>query len=137
MTATTGFYSIVQYCPDPMRKEVANVGVVLFCPEHQFLAVRMAKDAHRVKEVFPKLRHDPKQLATELQFIQRRLYVEREAFKTVDDLKKFAETRAGAMRLTLPTPTRVEEPRADLDRLFERLVGDRHTPEPIDPSLFD
>lgn len=125
MSETTGYYSIVQYCPDPMRKEVANVGVVLLCPEKDFLAVRMAKDAHRIREVFPNLNADPKRLATDLQFTESRLNVDRDHFKTVDSLRKFAETRAGAVRLTPPLPVRVAEPVAELNRLFERVVGDR------------
>lgn len=125
MKAATGYYSIVQYCPDPMRKEVANIGVVLFCPERDFLEVRMANDDHRIKVVFPKLNADPKQLAMELRFVERRLRIDREHFKTVDDLTRFAETRAAAMRLTLPLPVLVEEPVAELNRLFERVVGER------------
>lgn len=125
MKATTGYYSIVQYCADPARREVANIGVVLLCPELGFLKTRMAEGTHRIKEVFPKLRPDPKRLATELKFVERRLHIDREYFKTVDDLTRFAETRANAMRLTLPLPVRVEEPEAELSRLFARLVGER------------
>ena len=28
-----GFYSVVQYCPDPFRAEAVNVGLVLLCAE--------------------------------------------------------------------------------------------------------
>jgi hypothetical protein len=125
MNATTGYYSIIQYCPDPARREVANVGVVLLCPELGFLKTRMAEGTHRIKEVFPKLRPDPKRLASELRFVERRLHIDREYFKTVDDLTRFAETRANTMRLTPPLPVRVEDPDAELNRLFERLVGNR------------
>ena len=123
MKATTGYYSIVQYCADPARREVANVGVVLLCPDLGYLKTRMAEGTQRIKEVFPKLRPDPKQLAMELRFVERRLAIDREYFKTVDDLTRFAETRAAAMRLTLPLPVLVEEPDAELNRLFARLVG--------------
>ncbi|HEY7423605.1 MAG TPA: DUF3037 domain-containing protein [Gemmataceae bacterium] len=125
MKATTGYYSIIQFCPDPARREVANVGVVLLCPELGFLKTRMAEGTHRIKEVFPKLRPDPKRLASELRLVERRLDIDREYFKTVDDLTRFAETRANAMRLTLPLPIRIEQPEAELSRLFARLVGER------------
>lgn len=125
MKATTGYYSIIQYCPDPARREVANVGVVLFCPELGFLGTRMAEDTHRIKEVFPKLKSDDKRLTITLQGIAQRLRVDREYFKSVDDLTRFADTRANALRLTPPMPVRVEEPDAELARLFKRLVSDR------------
>src|SRR5262245_52269084 len=66
MKATTGYYSIIQYCPDQARHEVANVGVVLFCPELPFLKTRMAADTHRIKEVFPGRKPDEKRLKTTL-----------------------------------------------------------------------
>jgi hypothetical protein len=125
MKAKTGYYSIVQYCPDPARREVANVGVVLLCPELGFLKTCMAEETHRIKEVFPKLRPDPKQLASQLRFVERRLHTDRDYFKTVEDLNRFVETRANAMRMTPPMPVRVEDPDAELNRLFKRLVGNR------------
>src|SRR5207302_946298 len=44
--------------------------------------------------------------------------------KTADDLSRFTETRANAMRLTAPLPVLVEEPDAELNRLFKRVVGE-------------
>jgi hypothetical protein len=124
MNATTGYYSIIQYCPDPARHEVANVGIVLLCPHRQFLETRMAEDTHHIKEMFPKLKPDDRRLKSTLLGIERRLHVDRDHFKSVDDLSKFAETRANALRLTAPMPVRVEEPEEELTRLFERLVSD-------------
>ena len=123
MTGTTGYYSIVQYCPDPMRRETANIGVVLFCPQLDFLEVRMVGDDSRIREVFPRLVYDPEQLGTELRFIERRLRVDREYFKTLAALQQFAQTRLGAVRLTEWLPLRVVEPDAELQRLLMRLVS--------------
>jgi hypothetical protein len=124
MRPTTGYYSIIQYCPDAARHEVANVGVVLLCPELRFLKARMAEDIQRIKEVFPRLKPDRKRLHSTVFGFTHRFHVDREYFQTVEDLRKFAETRANAMRLTLPLPTRVEDPEAELNRLFARLVGE-------------
>jgi len=125
MKPTTGYYSIIQYCPDVARHEVANVGMVLLCPELSFLKTRMAVGARRrIKEMFPRLRQDQERLNSTLLGIAGRLHVDREYFKTVDDLSRFAETRANAMRLTAPLPVRVEDPDAELNRLFERMVGE-------------
>ena len=127
MKATTGYDCIIQYCPDPVRREVANVGIVLLCPELGFLETRMAADVQRIKELFPKLRPDDKRLKSTLLGIARRLHVDRDHFKTVEALSRFAETRANAMRLTAPMPVRVEEPTVELNRLFKRVVDERTT----------
>jgi len=42
MNPTNGYYSLVQYCPDPSRVEAANVGAILFCPTLPYLDVRMS-----------------------------------------------------------------------------------------------
>ena len=38
---TRGYYSLIQFCPDTCRLEVANVGVVLYCPEVSFLISKL------------------------------------------------------------------------------------------------
>jgi hypothetical protein len=129
MTVTTGYYSIVQYCPDPMRREVANIGVVLFCPQLEFLEVRIADDDSRIREVSPRLVYDPEQLGTELRFIERRLRVDREHFTKLAALQQFAQTRLGAVRLTEWLSLRVVEPDGELQRLFMRLVYKRKDDE--------
>ena len=37
MNPETGYYGLIQCCPNPSRLEAANVGVLLFSPEHAFL----------------------------------------------------------------------------------------------------
>ena len=39
-TVTTGYYSVIQYCPDRSRLEAANVGVLLFVPAGGYLRAR-------------------------------------------------------------------------------------------------
>ena len=43
-----GYFCLVQYCPDLARREVANVGVLLFSPEHDFLEARLVTGNQRV-----------------------------------------------------------------------------------------
>jgi len=43
MSLTKGYYSIIQYCPDPSRLEAVNIGVALFCPELRFLRARFGR----------------------------------------------------------------------------------------------
>jgi hypothetical protein len=125
MSASTGYYSIIQYCPDPSRLEAANVGVVLLCPERNYLGVRTAKGNDRIRRFFGSEDNDWAQINTIKLSIQRRLEVERDQIRSAADLERFAATRANAMRLTPPRAVRITEPDADLKHLFERLVGGR------------
>lgn len=43
MNTSKGYYSLVQYCPDRSRMESANLGVVLFCPDLDFLDVKFCR----------------------------------------------------------------------------------------------
>ena len=47
-----GYYSIVQYCPDPSRLEAVNIGVALFCPEIKFLKASFGRRKTGVKHLF-------------------------------------------------------------------------------------
>jgi hypothetical protein len=128
MSTATGYYSIIQYCPDPSRLEAANVGVVLFCPELNYLGARTARGNDRIRRFFRPLGLDRDQLNTIKMSIQRRLEIDRDQFKELADLERFAATRANAMRLTPPRVVAVDAdvpPERLLEQLFERLVGGR------------
>ncbi len=126
MSTTTGYYSIIQYCPDASRLEAANVGVVLFCPERHYLGARTASGNGRIRRFFGPLDIDREQLNLVKMSIQNRLEVDRDQFRELADLQQFAATRANDMRLTPPRMVVVE---GDLEQLllqlFDRLVGGR------------
>jgi hypothetical protein len=46
------YYTVVRHVPDPARAEAINIGVVLVGPEN-FVSVRIASDAGRVKKLDP------------------------------------------------------------------------------------
>jgi hypothetical protein len=123
MNENTGYYSLIQYCPDPSRLEAANVGVVLFCPAKGFLGVRMARRNDRIRRFFGSADRDWDQINAIKLSIKKRLEADRGQFRELSDLERFAATRANAMRLTPPRPVLAEEPEKELQRLFDRLVG--------------
>jgi hypothetical protein len=125
MKRINGYYFLIQYCPDASRMEAANVGVVLFCPEPFFLKARTAKGNDRIRQFFRPTNPDWIQINTIKYSIERRLTVDRDQFRDLASLERFAATRANAMRLTPPRTVAVEDPDAELDRLFDQLVGDR------------
>ena len=125
MSGHPGYYSLIQYCPDSSRAEAANVGVLLFCPAIGFLEARTAGGNDRVRRFFRGRDVDIARLNTMKRSIERRLKVEADRFKTLDDLVGFIESRGNDIVLTAPRPMKVAEPRADLTRLFAELVGGR------------
>ena len=42
MAAKRGYFSLVQFCPNPSRAEAVNLGVILFCPDAGFLEAKMS-----------------------------------------------------------------------------------------------
>jgi hypothetical protein len=131
-TGIKGYYSLVQYCPDPSRAEVANVGVLLFCPETHFIDVRTAASNQHVARFFGRESYDPERLRALKRFIEDRVRLYHTQFKTLDDLNRFIESRANDIIIAQPRPVKVFNPASDLYRLFDELVGgkprmpDRH-----------
>src|ERR1700733_576033 len=123
MNTTKGYYSLVQYCPDPSRLESVNVGVVLFCPDLEFLRARLAKSSARVTKLFGK--QDWEFLAMQKSAIEARLAREEKTFRSMEEFGSYVARRANALLLTSPRPVKVAEPEDELQRLFERLVGEK------------
>ena len=139
MGAVRGYYSLIQYCPDPSRAECANVGVVLFCPEVRFIEARTATGNDRARRFFGTDSFDPSRLRTAKRAIEDRIRVSRDDFRTLEDLNTFIQTRANELQLTVPRPVKVmETPEAELETLFQELVGGRSRkggPRPEFPEL--
>ncbi|MGW8256425.1 MAG: DUF3037 domain-containing protein [Thermoguttaceae bacterium] len=123
MNAKRGYYSLIQFCPDPSKSEAVNVGVLLFCPELGFIAARNRRDNKRPRKLIYPEKIDSASLNAAKQAIENRLKVERETFKSLEDLQKFVDTRANVFKLTPPRPVKVFDPKTDLERLFKELVG--------------
>ena len=94
MTPRTGYYSIIQYCPDPSRLEAANVGVVLFSPEPFYLKARTAKGNDRIRQCFQPVDPDWARIKVIKYSIENRLTIDRDEFRDLASLERFAATRA-------------------------------------------
>ncbi len=130
MTAHRGYFSLIQYCPDASRLEAANVGVVLFCPELSFLAARTSHGNDRVRRFFGRESFDPVSLSSAKLAMERRIVVEGERIRSLEQFQHFIATRANELKLTAPRPMQVADPAADLQSLFDELVGGRAKREP-------
>ena len=122
MTASKGYYRLIQYCPDLSRLEAANIGVLFFCPERQFLKGRTDKGESRIRKFFCIKRQERDQITAFRFAIEQRLEIDKENFQTLEDLTEFAAKRANAIQITNPRPMKVYDPERDPERLFEQLV---------------
>lgn len=123
MKAQKGYYSLLQYCPDASRLEAVNVGVVLFCPESQFLAVRTSRNNTRARKLVGRREFDLASLTSAKLAIEKRLQTDREAFQSIEAFQHFVDTRANALQLTAPRSIKVLDPQECLEKLYRELVG--------------
>jgi Protein of unknown function (DUF3037) len=120
MSFAKGYYSIIQYCPDPSRLESVNVGVALFSPELRFLRAKFGRSRTRISQLFG--RQDWEFVELQKAAIEARLAQEQEAFKTLEEFQGYIARRANALVMTDPRMVKVEEPERELDQLLRRLV---------------
>ncbi len=121
MSSTKGYYSIIQYCPDPSRLEAVNIGVALFCPELRFLRAQFGRRKTRVHQLFG--RQDWEFVTLQQSAIEARLAREQEGFEKLEDFEAYVSRRANSLTLTSPRPVKVENPELELKNLLRRLVG--------------
>lgn len=128
---TKGYFCLVQYCPDLARKEVANVGVLLFSPDHGFLEARLDTSNQRVRRFFGS--HDIHAMHVRLmkQAFMERIHVEKAEFVGLEDLITFVQTRANRIVLTPPKAVRVTNPNEDLQALYATLVAEPSAHEEV------
>ena len=140
MKPKRGYYSLIQFCPNPSRLEVVNVGVVLLCPDADFIAARTSAGNRRAETLVGRGELDKSALNSAKRAIEHRLEVDRASFKSHEDLQKFVNTRGNNLKLTTPRPLKVFDPPKDLDNLFAELVGGRTRTQPVEhltPELND
>jgi len=123
MKPQKGYYSLIQFCPDASRAESVNLGVILFCPNLGFLEAKISSNIRRAEKLVGRGELAREALKMAKTSIEHRLQVDRDAFKDIDDLTRFVETRGNALVLTQPRPIKVFNPAEELPRLFEELVG--------------
>ncbi len=120
--ATRGFFSVVQFCPDLDRGECANVGVVLVVPQLGVLAVRFGSDNEAPKQRFGADAYDDVRLTLAKRALEGRIKNDGAAWTTSEDLERFGRLEGNHLVLSKPRVILVEEPRAELEELYMRLV---------------
>jgi hypothetical protein len=118
-----GYFSLIQYCPDLGRLEAANVGVLLFCPERQFLKALTVRTNGRIRRFFGAEGHDWDRINSFKQGIVERIEREGGNVATLDDLQRFISQRANLIQITPPRSMKVFDPETDLRALFDEYLG--------------
>ncbi len=116
-----GYFSLIQYCPMPSRREVANVGVVLVCADRQFQEVLIARNHDRVRRFFGIRGQDLKNLQKLEGSLSFR--IENANLRTVDALAEFARLRSNELVMTTPSFIAVDDPSMTLLALFREMVA--------------
>lgn len=119
MSKHKGFYSIIQYCPNPGRMECVNVGISLLVPDLQFFVVQLGETDERVLRFFPDT--DIERLNTAKHAVVFRL---REIPAVKGVLQDYVDSRANELRMTILRPITVDDPDETLQYLMRELVND-------------
>ncbi len=117
-----GFYCTVQFCPDIVRAEVVNVGVLLFVPTLAFLDVRFDSELAGLRRFSTGAAFDLERIRYMVKSVEARLKKSPLTINTLEDLQRFVATRGNQLQLAVPRLVAVDEPASTLKRLYERLV---------------
>lgn len=126
MSQQRGYYSLVQFCPDPSRLESVNIGVVLYSSSEKRLECRISHSTLRIRKFFGDQNWNLVKRARAA--VERQLKTEK--FLSIDDLNAYIARRANMIQLTPPRPMRITDLESDTIELHNRLVG----PEPKEPK---
>ena len=116
------YFSLVQYCPDLPRQEAVNVGVVLLCPEQNFVGSKMVPGNNRVRRFFGENADGIQHLNAMKNALASRICLEATELLTLEAFETFVQSRGNKVVLTSPKPLRGSNPEADLAALYEELV---------------
>lgn len=118
MNQQKGYYSLIQFSPDPSRREAVNIGVMVYSSSEGKLSVRISGSNQRVRKFFGD--QDWKFLKRTKAAIENQLRTE--YFPSIESLEAYISKRANAIQLTPPRPMRISHIDQDVATLFRRLV---------------
>jgi len=140
MSASRGYYSLIQFCPDRSRMETVNVGVVLLCPAMNFVRAKTSKNNTRIKRLLGEASPDYVRINTAKKVIEHRINSDPGSYLSRESLLRLKETRANDFILTELRSMRVTDPEQDIAKLFDELVGEVVRPRqesPVPPALHE
>jgi hypothetical protein len=135
MSATTGYYWIVQYCPDLARLETVNVGVVLLVPERGFLRAAVSPSNRRAMRWFGAAAAPGAHMDALKESVINGLALSAGTLRGPQDVEDFLRLRADEIVVTAARTVRVDDPAATLSDLLAELVEEpQPQPAASDPA---
>lgn len=118
-------YAILRVVPHIERGECINVGVVVFCRQHNFLGIRIDLDEQRLRALAPDL--DPLAVEPPLEAIAAVVAGEPSAgpLAQLSPSERFGWVAATSSTVIQPSEVHTgltDDPQATLDHLFNSLV---------------
>jgi len=118
-------YTILRVVPRIERGECINVGVVVFCRQHNFLGIRIGLDEERLRALAPDL--DPAAVEPPLEAIAAVVVGEPSAgpLARLTPSERFGWAAAKSSTVIQPSEVHTgltDDPQATLDHLFKTLV---------------
>ncbi len=117
-----GYYSLIQYCPDPGKLEAANVGVALFDPASRQFDFKTV-GVRRVHTFFGRGQIGSDQFADLMSSFAVRLKRAGKSFATADEVGTFADALAGEIVMSPPRPVAIDLFDSRLTDLATKLIG--------------
>jgi hypothetical protein len=119
-------YALLRVVPRIERGEQLNVGVVLFCRQHDFLSLRSQVDDARLAAVAPNL--DPEPIRSRLRALAEVVRGDPQAgaLARLPPSERFGWIVAPTSTMIQPSAVHTgltDDPQAALDRLFAKLVA--------------
>lgn len=116
-----GYFSILQFSPDPAHNEAINIGILLSVPELGYLNLKITDSFSRVSKISPQ-KADDEFIKTAVKTFREMLLRQKEKLFATDELERFIKTRAHEIRLTPLRTLKVNDPEVELAELFAQLV---------------
>lgn len=125
-------YSLVRYVPDLTKGEVMNIGILLHCPEEEYLGCLFTADMRRIKHFHPQAD------LTLLRGLQQDFeqQIDRHEAYLAPYLETMHQTLSNMIQLAPPRFCLLADPQAQLPELFRRYVDSRPAPaQPLDTRV--
>ena len=126
-------FFLVRYVPNLVRDECVNLGLFLYSPAERYLGCLFTDDFRRIKRFHPQ---------ADLEFLRE---LQEDFEQQIDAherdlegyIREMQESFSNLIQLTPPRTCFLADPQAEIQRLFERYVGQRVSgPLPQDTRLY-
>jgi len=131
----TAYFSLIQYCPEPARRESANVGLVLVCPGMDYLNPRTTTNHDRIRGFFDVRGQELANLREAEEALVARIKRARHSLMSPEGLASFASLQVNRLSMTAPTSIKVENVEHAFERLFSEYVHERRVKAPSSSNL--